>query len=91
MKLPTSTSLEDSFPVSKYCKKKKYSLSYNCRELACHAIEMYVEKLRTGDYCELKIHAYRAVIEKLIVSNWPHLRHCHLKNIKYKESLGFAE
>lgn len=66
-------------------------LSYNCREVACHAIEMYIERLKLGQQWELKIHAYRAAIEKLIVGTWPHLRHSHLTNIKYTEDLTFAQ
>lgn len=50
-----------------------------------------MDKLRCGEHQELKIHTYRATLEKIIVSHWPHLSHSHMNNIKYKDGLSFEE
>lgn len=54
-------------------------------------MEMYIDKLKYGQHTELKIHAYRAALEKIIITDWPELRHSHLSNIKYREDLKFEE
>lgn len=89
--IPNSSCLEDSFPLSSYCKKNKFWLNYNDREIACHAIDMYIDKLQLGQHHELKIHTYRAALEQIIITQWPQLRHSHLNNIKYREGLSFEE
>lgn len=78
------------YPMSNFCRENNYSLSYNSREVACHSIESYIERLQTGYHWELKIHAYRAVIEKLILRKWPNMIHSPLANVKYTQDLTFA-
>lgn len=86
-----SSSLTNSFPLSKFCKNAGYSLSYNSREVACHAIEMYTEKLKSDRHWELKVHAFRAALEKVIVKSWPHRAHSQMSNMKYQQGLEFLE
>lgn len=59
--------------------------------MACHAIEVYTDKLEFGQHHELRIHTYRAALEKIIITQWPYLRHSHMTNIKYREDLTFEE
>ncbi|XP_053674218.1 methyltransferase-like protein 25B [Anopheles nili] len=68
----------DGFPLSNFCRNSDVRLSYEAREIACHAIEQYREKLR-ADYHELKVHAYRAAIESIIVRSRPDLQRSGLK------------
>ncbi|XP_058126599.1 methyltransferase-like protein 25B [Anopheles ziemanni] len=77
---------EYGFPLSEFCRQSHVSLTYEAREIACHAIEQYREKL-LANYGELKIHAYRATIETIIVRLHPQHRHAGLKGgIKADES-----
>lgn len=86
-----SSSLTNSFPLSTFCKNARYNLSYNSREVACHATEMYMKKLKSDRQRELKVHAFRAALEKVIVKSWPQLAHSQLSNTKYQEGLEFLE
>ncbi|XP_055536887.1 methyltransferase-like protein 25B [Wyeomyia smithii] len=83
MKLSTKDDETESygFPLSDFSNKHNLRLSYESREIACHAIEQYGHKLQTG-YDELKVHAYRAAVEKIIVKLYPHLKHFGLKSTK---------
>lgn len=96
MKLTTSDTAannspnEYGFPLSEFCRQSHITLTYEAREIACHAIEQYRKKL-LSNYSELKIHAYRAAIERIIVRLNPEHRHSGLKGgIKANEST-FAE
>lgn len=79
------------FPLSKHCHKKNWSLSYLSCEIACHAIENYVMKLKDDDFIQLKVHAYRAALEKLLMSYNPKLKHSCISSIKYTDKLTFKE
>jgi len=59
-----------------------WKLTYTNAELACHAIEMYSERLRAGEQDKLKVHCYRAVLEKILVN-----KEILLPNIKAKPFL----
>uniref|UniRef100_A0A1B0C8Q7 Methyltransferase domain-containing protein n=2 Tax=Lutzomyia longipalpis TaxID=7200 RepID=A0A1B0C8Q7_LUTLO len=88
---------ENGFPLSQHLRRmrekepKRVHLSYEAREVACHAIEMYHERLSLGEFDDLKIHAYRSALEKVIVRNWPNLRHSGLRSVKYRECRTFRE
>ncbi|XP_019537357.3 methyltransferase-like protein 25B [Aedes albopictus] len=69
------------FPLSAFCKQRELHLSYEAREIACHAIEQYYSKLGS-DYQELKVHAFRAAVEKIIVQLYPHLKHSGVRSTK---------
>lgn len=45
------------YPMSKYVKRlgREGDLSYTSREIACHAIETYSERLLQGNYEDLKV------------------------------------
>lgn len=77
------------FPLSDFCKHNNYALSYQAKEMACHAIESYTEKLLQGECWRLKIHAYRALLEKIIVSIRPDLQHSAVTSVKYSQDLTF--
>lgn len=79
------------FPLSKYCQEKNWTLSYLSCEIACHAIENYVNKLKTDDFIQLKVHAYRAAFEKLLISYNPKLKHSCISSVKYTDKLTFKE
>nr|CAD7427372.1 unnamed protein product [Timema monikensis] len=66
-------------------------LSYEAREIACHAIETYSERLRSGLYLDLKVHSYRAALEQIIVKNWPNLRHTAIKSVKHTKQITFTQ
>lgn len=76
--------------MSEYCKQRNFELCYNSKEIACHAIENYIERLIEGEYWKLKIHAYRATIEKILAEIEPEFKHIPLANVKYAQDLDFA-
>uniref|UniRef100_A0A182WIP3 Methyltranfer_dom domain-containing protein n=1 Tax=Anopheles minimus TaxID=112268 RepID=A0A182WIP3_9DIPT len=78
------------FPLSDFCRTAKLGLSYEAREIACHAIEQYRDKLKSG-YHELKVHAYRAAIENIIVRMRPDLKRSGLKGGIKAAEVSFAE
>ncbi|KAJ8966003.1 hypothetical protein NQ314_003781 [Rhamnusium bicolor] len=92
MKLTLQPSLIAGFPLSNYCKDKNFNLTYLSCEIACHAIENYVERLKTPqNYNMLKIHAYRAALEKIMISLDENLKHSAVCSVKYDESLSFKK
>ncbi|XP_053665530.1 methyltransferase-like protein 25B [Anopheles marshallii] len=96
MKLSCETSMSTSatndygFPLSDFCRTTKLALSYEAREIGCHAIEQYRNKLG-NDYHELKVHAYRAAIESIIIRMRPDLKHSGLKGGIKATEVSFAE
>ncbi|PSN32724.1 Protein RRNAD1 [Blattella germanica] len=92
MKLTTGiVSGFNGYPMSKYVSELSHQLSYEAREIACHAIEAYSERLYLGQYENLKIHCYRAALEKILVKYWPHLKHTMIKSIKHSTDLTFSQ
>lgn len=79
------------YPLSNYCKKNNYELEYSAREVACHALEAYIAKLKVGEFDQLKVHAYRAALEKLIINRSPSMYHSQVNSVKCTEGLKFAE
>lgn len=80
------------YPLSFFLKEKNHSdLSYESREIACHAKELYVKKLMDNNYDDLKIHSYRAAIETIIVKYYPYMKHTGLRNVKHKLGLSFED
>lgn len=73
---PLSSYLMHRIQISNY-------LSYESREIACHAIEQYEMRLRADDFEYLRVHSYRAAIEKIICEHWPQWRHSGLRSIKH--------
>ncbi|KAI8036812.1 methyltransferase-like protein 25B isoform X1 [Drosophila gunungcola] len=80
------------YPLSRFLQDKPESqLSYEAREISCHALEVYHDRLRAGDYEHLRIHSLRAATERIIVKQFPDLRHCALRNVKYSPGMTFHQ
>lgn len=79
------------YPLSNFCKAERFDFDYSVLELACHAIESYAKRLKSDeDHKALKIHAYRAELEKHILKEMPHMRHSQLSNVKYNKDMDFT-
>lgn len=85
--------LSNGYPLSKYlnCNMQSVGLSSEAREVACHAIEMYYDRLTNRNYEFLKIHSFRAATERILVNRYPHLKHSGLRNVRYVSGLSFEE
>ncbi|EDV59603.2 protein RRNAD1 isoform X1 [Drosophila erecta] len=80
------------YPLSSVLKDKSgCQLSYEAREISCHAMEVYHDRLQIGDYQHLRIHSLRAAAERIIVHQFPELRHCALRNVKYSPGMTFHQ
>ncbi|XP_034834962.1 methyltransferase-like protein 25B [Maniola hyperantus] len=77
------------YPMSQYVKGIDSGLSYTSREIACHAIDTYCERLCRGEYKDLKVHAYRAALEKLLVQLDPSLKHMPIRSVKHTNNMTF--
>lgn len=97
MKLTTTETQSNikpqGYPLSQYLlKQQKFSfLSYEALEISCHAVEMYCDRLARGDYEYLKVHSFRAAAERIIVNNWPNLKHCGLRSVKHVPGMDFYD
>ncbi|XP_066465189.1 methyltransferase-like protein 25B isoform X2 [Eleutherodactylus coqui] len=67
-----------------------HKLSYKSREVACHAIEDYIERLK-GESDVLRIHCYRAVLEMVIRGIEPTMKRAGVQTIKNAQKLPFKE
>uniref|UniRef100_A0A8C5R125 Methyltransferase like 25B n=1 Tax=Leptobrachium leishanense TaxID=445787 RepID=A0A8C5R125_9ANUR len=82
---------EYGYPLSSWVAQLQgHKLSYKAREVACHAIEDYIERLRT-DCSILRIHSYRAVLETVIRSIDPTMKRAGVQTIKKAYELTFTE
>ncbi|XP_001360648.4 protein RRNAD1 isoform X1 [Drosophila pseudoobscura] len=82
------------YPLSSFLQSKPdtdTNLSYEAREISCHAMEVYRDRLQAGQYDHLKIHSFRAAAERMIVQQFPHLRHCALRNVKHAPGMLFDD
>ncbi|XP_067633009.1 methyltransferase-like protein 25B [Eurosta solidaginis] len=81
------------YPLSSHLLQfpKLAHLSYEAREISCHAIEMYADRLVEGDYEYLKVHSFRAAAERIIVKQWPDLKHCGLRSVKHVHDMQFED
>lgn len=80
--------LNYGYPLSEYLKKRNivpkwHRLSFEAREIACHAIEVYAHRLRNKEYDYLRVHSFRAAIEKIICKYWPERKRSGLRSIKH--------
>ncbi|XP_042203507.1 protein RRNAD1-like [Homarus americanus] len=67
-----------------------FVLTYEAREVACHAIEMYVNRLRLG-VDNLKVHCYRASLEEIIIRHWPSHHHAGLRSVNHAHKMEFSQ
>lgn len=82
----------NGYPLSKYLSSfENCKLSYTALEVACHAIENYCDKLKSGDYKDLIVHAYRAALETILIKRDRQLRHIQVKNVKVTKSMTFKQ
>ncbi|CAI9532401.1 unnamed protein product, partial [Staurois parvus] len=66
-----------------------HKLSYKSREVACHAIEDYIDRLK-GESDILRTHCYRAVLETVIRRVDPTMRRRGVQTIKKAHRLPFT-
>ncbi|KAK7066453.1 Ribosomal RNA adenine dimethylase domain-containing protein 1 [Halocaridina rubra] len=79
------------YPMSEFVKALASNrLTYEAREVACHAIEMYTDRLKLGAE-NLKVHCYRAALEEIIIAHWPEHRHAGLRSVSHAHKMTFAE
>uniref|UniRef100_A0A2A4JAH1 Methyltransferase domain-containing protein n=1 Tax=Heliothis virescens TaxID=7102 RepID=A0A2A4JAH1_HELVI len=83
--------VDRGYPMSSYVRSLDSKLSYPSREIACHAIEVYCERLCKGNYEDLKIHAYRAALERILVDHNPKLKHAPVRSIKHSDTMTFEK
>lgn len=79
--------LSKGYPLSRYLMTKNVdpkwkNLSFEAREIACHANEVYARRLSHNNYDNLRVHSFRAAIEKVIQKYWPEKKHSGLRSIK---------
>jgi hypothetical protein len=89
---PLSEKLKTLIPASS-SEGRPPPLSYEARELACHALEQYVTNRLAleEERDKLKIHGYRALLEKLIVAKFPDKRRLGLRGVKNAHLMEFPE
>ena len=85
--------LRHHWPMSRHVAGRPWrGLTYTSTELSCHALEVYADKLRVrGDEEKLKVHCYRAVLERLLMKRDPKYRHTILKTVAKSHLLSFPE
>ncbi|KAM5158153.1 methyltransferase-like protein 25B [Mantella aurantiaca] len=90
--LPTESPVgEFGYPMSSWVSGLPgHKLSYKSREVACHAVEDYVHRLR-GESDILRTHCYRAVLETVIRGADPTMRRPGVQSIKRAHRLPFTE
>ncbi|KAJ2948205.1 hypothetical protein O0L34_g10015 [Tuta absoluta] len=82
---------EAGYPMSDYVKSLDCELSFVSREISCHAIEVYCDRLKKGNYKDLKIHAYRAALERILVEHDPKFKHAPVRSIKHSDGMDFRK
>lgn len=85
--------VKQHFPMSQFVTNicTQWSFNYTNAELACHAIEMYRDRLRAGEQDKLKVHCYRAVLEKILVTRDSSLQHTILKSVAKAHLMSFQD
>ncbi|XP_028048622.1 protein RRNAD1 [Monomorium pharaonis] len=90
--LENSADVANGYPLSKYLSSfARHELSYTALEVACHAIESYCSKLKTGNYEDLIVHAYRAALETILIKRNSQLRHSQVRNVKVTRPITFEQ
>ncbi|KAK8380411.1 hypothetical protein O3P69_016767 [Scylla paramamosain] len=90
MKLTTASEENPGFPMSNFVRRLPgHALSYESREVACHAVEMYTDRLSLGTD-NLKVHCYCACLEEILVKHWPHHYHAGLRSVNNAHHMDFS-
>lgn len=82
------------FPMSRFISNQstKFSLSIQAKELACHAVEKFIDKFLSNEQMNsLKVHGYRACLELLIARYDPTKRHSAMRNVRITPNMTFQE
>ncbi|CAG0915707.1 unnamed protein product [Notodromas monacha] len=79
------------FPMCKRLSSENFSLSYEAKELACHALESFVNGKLVSGYERLKIHCYRAMLEKLLIQHDGQLKRIGVRGVKNAHLMDFSE
>ncbi|UXI16072.1 hypothetical protein NH340_JMT02015 [Sarcoptes scabiei] len=82
------------FPMSDCLKRKKdnkFLLTLEARELACHAVEKFLDKIIGNDLDSLRIHGYRAALELLIEKYAPQKRHVPMRTVTNISKIDFID
>ena len=84
------------FPMSAFLSRHDAlppsSFSYIAKELSCHAMETYCQRLTVKEQnSKLKVHCYRAMLEKILAERFPDFRHSVLKTVKNAHLLEFED
>ncbi|KAI8792904.1 protein RRNAD1 [Biomphalaria glabrata] len=89
MKISTDGSTRlANFPMSKFSKTLPFcSLTYVSRELACHFIDAYYQRLKANDQ-HLKIHSYRAALQCILKFACPQFKNGDYRLVSKKGSRG---
>ncbi|XP_075763636.1 methyltransferase-like protein 25B isoform X2 [Pelodiscus sinensis] len=88
---PSTTGCEYGYPLSTWVAGLPgHALSYKAREVACHAMEDYVLRLRSNSPI-LRTHCYRAMLEALIRAADPAKRRLGVQTINKAHQLPFEE
>ncbi|KAK2579480.1 hypothetical protein KPH14_010794 [Odynerus spinipes] len=82
---------QKGYPLSSYLLSRNHKISYNALEVACHAIEKHCDKLKTNNYADLIVHAYRAVLENILTERNLLPSHSQLKNVKVTGDMTFKQ
>jgi len=84
--------IKEHFPMSKFVSEQNWlGLTYTSNELACHAIEMYTKRLKQEEENKLKVHCYRAMLEKLLLGRDEKYRHTILKSVARAHEMSFSD
>ncbi|XP_026283839.1 methyltransferase-like protein 25B [Frankliniella occidentalis] len=92
MKLSLTSCPVQGYPLSSFLQmlpNDLTNLTYEALELSCHALESYCQRLQSQEYKFLKIHSFRAALEKLIVKHYPTMKHCGLRSVKHFDQMDF--
>lgn len=84
--------IQEHFPMSSFVEDQDWhKLTYTSNELACHALEMYTDRLRKEQEDKLKVHCYRAMLEKLLLGRNESFRHTILKTVARAHEMTFVD
>ena len=84
--------IQHHFPMSQHVSSHTWhDLTYTSTELACHAVEVYTDKLRSGEEEKLRVHSNRAVLETLLRQRSDQWSHTILKTVARSHLLSFSE
>lgn len=81
------------YPLSKYISNKNsHCLSYAALEVACHALENYCDKMKNSQYNDLKVHAYRAALEMILIKKGGiAMKHGRVGSVKVRDQMTFVQ